>query len=129
MHNGEPVTSDLRPAVCDCRHETRDSLSDLPLPFRRSSKMDDVSRPFGGQKSVQPPIAKNVRHGNPPAVNDHFSRQQPEAVTVVHISVPLPDVERLDRPAIAVMPAVDRHLTRLLLQAVDPDDVLLDAGD
>ena len=59
----------------------------------------------------------------------YFERiaDQPDAVAVVDVPVPMHDRERLDRLAVELPPAVDREPLRLLENSRREDDVFLDA--
>jgi hypothetical protein len=63
------------------------------------------------------------------AVDRHLALHQADAVAVVHVPVYVTDVQRLNRLAVELVPAVDGDFVGLFLEPVRDHDVLLDPRD
>lgn len=74
-------------------------------------------------------VSEHVTDFHRPAVHDHPLAHQADAVAVIDVPIDMADVERLDRLAVSLMPAVDGDAMRFFRQAIGEHDVFLDPGD
>ena len=88
-----------------------------------------IHRTFVANQTTAVRIGEQLGYSRPLAVDFHCVADQPYAVAVVDVAVPMDDRERLDRLAARLPPAVDREPVGLLEDSRRENDVLFDAGD